>query len=85
MYVNTLAYLDSFSGLVPCRIAAVADWDDSTSLARIQFTATRGAYRKGEFDTVPLRRVIPRNAVFKRNGAIMIKRYQWPNAKRSTL
>jgi hypothetical protein len=81
----TLAYYDSFAGLVPCRIAAVGDWNDRYSDARIQFTASRGAYRRGEWSTVPLNRVVPRTAVFTRSGARMVRRYKWPAAARSAL
>jgi len=81
----TLAYLDSFAGMVPCRIVAVGDWNDRYSEARIRFTATRGPYPRGEYDTFPLHRVVPRNAVFRRHGCLMIRRYRWPLADRTTL
>ena len=81
----TLAYLDSFAGIIPCRIVAVGDWNDSGSEARIQITTNRKGYQRGEVLTVTLRNVVPRNAIKRRNGALMIKRYQWPNAARSTL
>jgi len=81
----TLAYVDSFAGLVPCRVVAVGDWNDRYCDTRVQFTATRGAYKRGEFETVPLHTVVPRNAVFRRNGCLIIRRYRWPLAERSTL
>jgi hypothetical protein len=62
----TFAYFDSFVGLVPCRIVAVGDWHDASSLARVQYTATRGAYKRGQFETHPLRHIVPRKAVFVR-------------------
>lgn len=73
-----LAYYDTFSGLIPCRIAAVGDWSDPNSLARIQLTARRGAFTRGEWLTVPLRWIVPRPAVFRRGGCKMIRRYSWP-------
>lgn len=44
-----LAYHDTFAGLVPCRILAVGDWNDGSSSARVQYTATRGAYVRGTY------------------------------------
>jgi hypothetical protein len=73
-----LAFYDTFSGLIPCRIAAVGDWSSADSSARIQLTAGRGAYRRGEWLTVTLRYVVPRRAVFRRAGCKMIRRYSWP-------
>jgi hypothetical protein len=73
----TLAYLDSFSGLVPCRVVAVGDWSDPGSEARIQFTATRGPWKRGEFETFPLRRVVPRSAVRRRKYSTSIMPYSW--------
>ena len=71
------AYFDSFAGLVPCRIVAVGDWADPSSLTRIQITAKRGAYRRGEFITEPLRHVVPRSAVHVRSGQYRIWAYDW--------
>ena len=83
----TLAYHDTFAGLVPCRILAVGDWNDGSSAARIQYTAARsnGAYMRGDIYTVALRHLVPRNAIFRRAGCYMIRRYRWPNAERTTL
>jgi len=74
-----LAYFDSFAGLVPCRVVAVGDWNDSSSLARVQYTATRGAYKRGEFDTQTLRHIIPRSAVYTRGGQYRVRAYSWPD------
>jgi hypothetical protein len=71
------AYFDSFAGLVPCRIVAVGDWNDPSSLARVQYSATRGAYKRGQFETWPLRRLVPRKAVFIRSGQYRIRSYSW--------
>jgi hypothetical protein len=80
-----LAYFDTIVGLVPCRIAATADWNDRYSYTRIQLTATRGAYKRGEWFTVPLCNVVPRTAIRQRKGYTAVMRYQWPDAERSTL
>lgn len=71
------AYYDSFAGLVPCRICTVGDWSDRYSLARIQFTAGRGAYKRGEYTTVPLSSLVPRHAVYRRNGQYRIRAFNW--------
>jgi hypothetical protein len=75
-----LAYFDSFAGLVPCRLLAVGDFSDSGSLARIRITAARGPYRRGDLETVSLRRVVPRAAVYRRAGATYIRPHTWPRA-----
>lgn len=73
----TLAYLDSFAGLVPCKICAVGDWSDPTSLAHVRYTATRGAYKRGEFDVQQLSNLIPRRAVYRRNGQYRTRAFNW--------
>lgn len=73
----TLAYLDSSAGLVPCRILAVGDWSNGSSEARVQFTATRGPYRKGEISTHVLRHVVPRSAIYRRKYVMLILPYSW--------
>ena len=73
-----LAYLDSFAGLVPCRIVAVGVWRDGSSQARVQYTATRGAYRRGDFGTHVLRHVVPRTAIRRRKYSTRIAAYSWP-------
>ena len=72
-----LAYLDSFAGHVPCRICAVGDWSDGQSEARIQFTATRGAYKRGTYHTTPLWTVFPRSALHVHDGIYRIWPYSW--------
>lgn len=76
----TLAYFDSFAGLVPCRILAVDDWSDTSSQARVQYTATRGPYKRGEYGTHVLRHVVPRSAVYRSRqacGHYRIRPYSW--------
>lgn len=76
----TLAYLDSFAGMVPVRIVAVGDWSDDESEARYQVTATRGAYRRGEFGTSKLSRLCPRSALYRsrqHSGQFRIRPYKW--------
>lgn len=70
-----LAYLDSFAGMVPCRVLEL-----SRDTARVQFTATRGAYVKGSILDVRTARVVPRAALFRsrqRPGQYGIYAYRW--------
>lgn len=75
-----LAYHDTFAGLVPCRILAVGDWSDSRSHAVVKYTATRGAYRRGEQQCVTLGSLVPRTAVYRRNYMYRIRPFTWPKA-----
>lgn len=79
----TLAYWDSLSGLVPCRILAVGDWTDGSSQARVKLTGSKGPYKRGELHTLYLRRVVPRTAIRRTKYATYIRPYSWPaiNAK----
>ena len=79
--IMTLAYIDSFAGLIPCRIAAVGDWSDRYSLAKVQVTATRGAYKRGEWIETTLSRLVPRKAVHLRNGQYRIWAYRWSDER----
>lgn len=66
-----LAALDTFSGLVPCR---VVDPNTAQGVA-VTVTADRGAYRKGETVYMPARYVIPRTAIRVRGGRFVIVGY----------
>ena len=67
---GVMAYLDTFSGLVPCRVESVDDAGNVT----VKLTGTRGAYKRGE--TLTGQRaglsVVPRTAVFVRSGRYVI-------------
>jgi hypothetical protein len=79
--IMTLAYLDSFAGMVPCKIVAVGDWSNDESEARIRITATRGAHKRGMFETVRLARLCPRSALYRSRqhcGQYRIRPYKWP-------
>lgn len=73
-----LAFVDSYAGLVPCRIIKVDDWSDGSCQARVTFTATRGPYKRGETDTFNLRRVVPRTSIMRRKYSTRIRPYSWP-------
>ena len=73
-----LAYLDTFSGPVPCKVTAITFPGGITRLT-IQLTATRGAYKRGEIlDRHPYN-VIPRNCLYRRRGSkhLRVRAYKW--------
>lgn len=72
-----LAYVDSFAGLVPCRIITVDDWANGSSEARVTFTATRGPYKQGDVQSFVLRRVVPRSSILRRKYSTKILPYSW--------
>jgi hypothetical protein len=79
-----LAYLDSFSGLVPCTVLAIEPqpWPNPYGRLhiRVRINADRGAYRKGQETTYSCERVIPRENVIRRramSGARIIGGWNW--------
>jgi|LakMenE18May11ns_1017448.scaffolds.fasta_scaffold9734746_2 hypothetical protein len=85
--INSLAYFDSFSGLVPCKVISISDelsqcpglnGRTTKCLISVRLTATVGAYKKGEIiDSNPLR-VIPRSNVRRsKYGTKIIGDYFW--------
>ena len=89
---GSLAYYDTFSGLVPCKVLAVRDAADLSVPMRfellkggvssrykvdVRLTATRCAYRKGEVLTdLFAHDVVPREAVRFRKYNAMIVKYE---------
>lgn len=77
-----LAYFDSFSGPVPCRIDSITseNRDDSRPSSRQQVTATvtaeRGAYRKGLALSGWGLQFFPRKALGRRSGKLVIRPYR---------
>lgn len=64
--VGSFAFLDSYAGLVPCKvldIKRVAGLGGDYTEVRVQITAARGPYRRGESLTAPSSLVVPRKAV----------------------
>jgi len=64
-----LAYLDTFAGMIPCKVLRVTALEpihtDGTVLheATVRLTAGRRAYRRGEEFTELAHHVVPRSAV----------------------
>lgn len=78
-----LAYFDSFAGLVPCRIVATGDWQDNSSPMRVQYTATRGPYKRGQCDTWTRGHIVPRDKIRRsKYGSSTILAYDWAKIAR---
>ena len=74
------AYLDTFSGLVPCRVTRITSTVDPLLArprleAHVEITKTVRAYRKGETDVMPTDRVVPKGAVQHRTYSSHILPY----------
>lgn len=84
---GALAFVDSFAGLVPCRVDSIegADRPDnraSTSQrATVTVTADRGPYRVGEKLTDSVLWVIPRGAIVRRKFSSTIGAYRVEGGK----
>lgn len=80
-----LAYLDTFAGLVPCKVLQVLEEYDGRTVGgegrgnlQVRVTAKRGAYRPGEVLTAGGRSVVPRAFVIRYNGSQRIATgYKW--------
>ena len=73
-HAGSLAYFDTFAGLVPCKVTRVSE--DGNVEFRI--TDTIGAYKSGEIRTERPRDVVPRKSVRVRSGMFFIRNnYRW--------
>lgn len=82
--INTLAYIDSFGGLVPCKALEVIYEQAIGAMVyvnvRAKITANRAGYRKGEIVTQRGNYIVPRKQVFIRDGKYQINtQYTWTN------
>jgi hypothetical protein len=79
------AYLDSFSGLVPCIILEWTPYRHDYKRGEfgagfvVKYTAERGAYKRGNVEWWPVSRIVPRSAVVTRSGQYRIMPYSWPD------
>ena len=78
---GSLAYFDSFGGLIPCKVIQVAKGDPYNGWAvsiTVQLTATRGTYKKGEILKLSSAKCIPRPQIVRRSGMYKIRtNYSW--------
>lgn len=76
--VGTLAYLDTFAGMIPCKVIRVEKPGSGQYVANgsitVKLTATRGAYKKGEIlDRQSASQVVPRNHRYIRSGIYRVR------------
>lgn len=77
-----LAYYDTFSGLIPCKVIEVILWGSGKTIqsgkVKIKLTADRQAYKRGEILEVTADNVIPRNHIRTSSGKYKINvYYEW--------
>lgn len=68
-----LAYLDSFSGLIPCKVLRLVH----SRCLEIQITTTRGAYKRGDVLEQSPHSVVPRSAVRLQAHTYRIRPHKW--------
>lgn len=66
---GALAYIDSFAGLIPCKVEAPADADGAVQVA---VTADRPGWPRGERHTLADGHVVARDRVHLRSGVYRI-------------
>jgi hypothetical protein len=85
--IGTLAYFDSFAGLIPCKVTEISDelkgdpkfaGRTSSCKVRAKLTTGRGSYRRGETIESSALHIIPREFVsFRKYGARILGGYSW--------
>lgn len=76
-----LAYYDTFSGLVPCRVLQVVAGE-----VTVKLTGSRRAYKRGEILTgLKNDNVVPRHRVFTRGGQAWVSTgWDWSTGEGTT-
>jgi hypothetical protein len=75
---GSLAYWDSMSGMIPCKVTAIEGKSGAASsdqTVAFRLTADRGAYKRGERFECWALHVVPRDAYFKRRHGARIGYY----------
>lgn len=75
---NSLAFFDSFAGLIPCRVSSIRGQSgDASTAQRVTFTltASRGAYKRGETLQSFALHVVPRVCVVRHKYHTIILPY----------
>jgi hypothetical protein len=73
-----LAYLDTFAGLVPCKVVKMegaSGFPSSSQTVVVKLTTSKGAYRRGEIIESNGLHVVARGAVYVRGGQFRIKAF----------
>jgi hypothetical protein len=74
--LGNLAYYDSFSGLIPCKVTGY----DGFSTVYFTVTADRKTYKRGEKLTGIPSHVVPRKMIRVRSGKYIVRPwYTWVN------
>ena len=77
-YPGELAYIDSFAGLIPCKVTAVYPSHDIATIVAVRVTAKRGHYQRGDNLMFPHYRIVPRTSIYTHSGTYRIKNnYTW--------
>lgn len=74
-----LAYFDSSSGLVPCKVLSIkgksAKCARSDQMVTLKLTAARGPYKRGEILQTPAFWAVPRDAIRRTKYSTRIAAY----------
>lgn len=85
-YPGELAFYNSFSGLIPCKVLSVLslNLDNNPTKVKIITTAKRaGGWLKGEIIECPTYHVVPRESVFMHCGQFKIRNnYEWKDTQK---
>lgn len=81
--IGSLAYIDGFNGLVPCKVIAIKRIVDRAPSLRmtdctVKVTARRYGYKLGEIVTYSASLVVPRKSVYRSRqhcGQYMIRQF----------
>lgn len=76
LQIGSFAYIDSFTGLVPCKVQEIGRDSNGSALATVRVTAARRGYNRGEIVTLRAVRVIPRGAVYIRSHQYRIRPFE---------
>ena len=71
-----LAYLDTFAGLVPCKVVSMTGENGRPSSSQtivVRLTASKGAYKRGETIESNGLHVVARGAVYVSSGMFRIR------------
>jgi len=79
---GTLAYIDSFCGLIPCKVIEVTQERNFAgsllTFCKVKVTARRPGFLRGEIANHDALYIIPRNHVYTRCGQFRIRGgYKW--------
>lgn len=83
--VGDLAFFDSFSGMIPCKVTAITGQSGIASTAQsvtATLTESRGAWKQGEQIMLPAIHIVPRASVRYRYGIARIQPYKVKVPKR---